>query len=147
RAKETLRHSLHPKSTSSLSLTAHVKDATYTYMLREKSWGRHEGMSFDEIVAKENIQYIDFLQWIKALDGEPYEEYIKRVKEFFLDYLPSLDKENILVVTHAGVIRVLISIVNKISLEEAFCIKIENGSLILYDTQNKNFTKEKNEDI
>jgi broad specificity phosphatase PhoE len=130
RAKETLRHSLHPKSTSSLSLTAHVKETIFTDRLREKSWGRHEGMSYDEIVAKEKIEYIDFLQWIKALDGEPYEEYIKRVKEFFLDYLPSLNKENILVVTHSGVIRVLLSIINGITLEEAFSIKIENASLV-----------------
>ena len=130
RAKETLKYSLYPKSTSSLSLTAHVKDVIYTDRLREKSWGRHEGMSFDEIIAKEKIEYIDFLQWIEALDGEPYEEYIKRVKKFFLEFLPSLKKENILVVTHAGVIRVLLSIINGITLQEAFSIKVAHASQV-----------------
>ncbi len=80
-----------------------------------------------------NHFYINFLQWIEALDGEPYAEYIKRVEEFFLFFLPSLNKENILVVTHAGVIRVLMSIVKKITLEEAFDISVENGSFIVFD--------------
>ncbi|ABB43391.1 Phosphoglycerate/bisphosphoglycerate mutase [Sulfurimonas denitrificans DSM 1251] len=121
RAKESLKHSLH------------VKSAIYSDKLREKSWGEHEGMSYDEIVLREKIAYISFLQWIKILDGEPYLDYIKRVKEFFLDYLPSLKKENILVITHAGVIRVLLSIIHNISLEEAFSIKVEYNSITLLE--------------
>lgn len=117
RAKETLQPSLH------------LKNAIFTDKLREKSWGKHEGLGFDEILAEGEVEYIDFLQWINSLDGEPHEEYAKRVEEFFFKFLPSLEKENILVVTHAGVIRVLLSIINKIELEEAFAIKVENGSL------------------
>lgn len=117
RAKETLKHSLH------------VNNAIYTDKLREKSWGRHEGLSFDEIIAEGEIEYIEFLQWIEALDGEPYKDYVKRIEEFFFEFLPSLEQENILVVTHAGVIRVLISIVKNISLEEAFGIKVQYCSL------------------
>lgn len=118
RAKETLKHSLHSKN------------ALYTDKLREKSWGRHEGLKFNEIITQSRIEYIDFLQWIEALDGEPYREYIKRVKKFFLEFLPSINKEHILVITHAGVIRVLLSIVKDIPLEEAFSIKIEHASQI-----------------
>lgn len=119
RAKETIKHSVQMNKT------------TYTKKLREKSWGKHEGLSFDEIIAQNEIEYIDFLQWIETLDGEPYKEFIKRVKEFFLTFLPSLKKENILVVTHAGVIHALLSIVHNITLQEAFSIKIEYGSLTL----------------
>lgn len=119
RAKQTIKH------------FSHVKDITYTDRLREKSWGKHEGLSFDDIIAQGEIEYIDFLQWIKALDGEAYEIYISRIQEFFLEYLPLLKKENVLVVTHAGVIRVLISIVQNISLEEAFKIKINYGDFIV----------------
>jgi broad specificity phosphatase PhoE len=118
RAKETLKHSLHSKN------------AIYTDKLREKSWGKHEGLSFDEIIAEGEIEYVDFLQWIDSLDGEEYEKYIKRVDEFFLEFLPSLKKESVLAITHAGVIRVLISILDKITLQEAFGIKIENASYI-----------------
>lgn len=131
RAKETIKHFVHPKSTSSLPLTAHIKDIIYTDKLREKSWGKHEGLSFDEIIAQNEINYIDFLQWIKAIDGEPYEEYIKRVKVFFMEYLPSLNLETVLIVTHAGVIRTLLSISKNIPLEEAFKIKIDYGDFIV----------------
>jgi broad specificity phosphatase PhoE len=130
RAKETLKHS------------SHIKDVIYTDKLREKSWGRHEGLSFDEIIAQGEIEYIDFLQWIEALDGEPYEEYINRVSGFFLEFLPSLEKENILVVTHAGVIRVLMSIIKNITLEEAFGISVKNGSFVVFDFKDKNFIEE-----
>lgn len=121
RAKETLQHSLH------------VENAIFTDKLREKSWGVHEGLNFDEIISEGEIEYVDFLQWIESLDGEPYKEYIKRVEKFFFEFLPSLNKENILIVTHAGVIRVLMSIVKKITLEETFCMKVENCSLILFE--------------
>ena len=127
RAKETIKHSLH------------VESIIYTDKLREKSWGRHEGMSFDEIVEKENIKYENFLQWIDALDGEDYKDFIQRIRVFFLDFLPSLDKENILVVTHAGVIRVFLSIIHNISLEKTFSIKIGHAKPIHYDTKDVDF--------
>jgi broad specificity phosphatase PhoE len=130
RARESIKHSIH------------VKDAIFTEILREKSWGKHEGLSFDEIIAQGEVEYIDFLQWIGSLDGEPHKEYIKRVSEFFLSFLPSLEKENILVVTHAGVIRVLMSIIKKISLEEAFGISVKNGSFVVFDFKDKNFIEE-----
>jgi len=111
----------------------HAKQAIYTDKLREKSWGKHEGLKFNEIISQGEIEYIDFLQWINALDGEPYEAYIKRIKEFFFVFLPSLKKENILIVTHAGVIRVLISLFQNISIQEAFGIKVENASFVVFD--------------
>ena len=94
----------------------------YTQQLREKSWGKHEGMTFDAIVSQEAFIYKDFLQWINALDGEPYPQYIHRVKTFFTKTLPQTGYNNVLVVTHAGVIRVLMHILQGISLEAAFSI-------------------------
>jgi broad specificity phosphatase PhoE len=130
RAKETAKH------------FCFVKDILYTNRLREKSWGKHEGLSFDEIVSGGEIEYINFLQWIKDLDGEPYEEYIKRVEDFFMEYLPSLKKEKILIVTHAGVIRSFMSIIQKTTLEEAFSKKVGHGSYIVYNTKNGDFIYE-----
>ena len=43
RAKETIKH------------YKYKENIEYTKVLREKSWGRHEGMSFDEIGEKEGI--------------------------------------------------------------------------------------------
>jgi len=117
-----------------------AKDAVYTEALREKSWGRHEGMSFDAIIAEGAFTYENFTQWISALDGESYEAYMQRVENFFLQELPSHKAENVLVMTHAGVIRVLMAIVEKLSLENAFCREVPYGGAVIYDTNLKTFS-------
>ena len=130
----------------------------YTSVLREKSWGRHEGKSFDEIIASEKFGYEDFEQWINALDGEEYSAYIKRIEGFFTGFLPAKQAEavreanvssvnpydSVLVMTHAGVIRVLMHILQGISLEEAFCKNFAYGNYITLDTDNWEFTEKTN---
>jgi len=111
----------------------------YTQALREKSWGRHEGKSFDEILKMENFTYEDFEQWINALDGEEYSAYISRIEHFFKDFLPASSSGNVLVMTHAGVIRVLMHLLKDISLEEAFSQTFSYSSYVTLDTKNWTF--------
>ncbi len=101
------------------------KDAVYSELLREKSLGEHEGKKFEEL----GIKYENFGQFINSLDGERFDDFVSRVKDYFYDYLPSLGKENILVVTHAGVIRTLLCFYENITIEEAFSKNIEYGSI------------------
>ena len=112
---------------------------TFTEKLREKSWGRHEGMTFDAITKRDGLIYQDFLQWINALDGEPYDAYIKRIKTFFTKTLPLTPYNNVLVVTHAGVIRVLMHILQEIPLQEAFGIDFPYGAYTTLDTNSWEF--------
>jgi len=109
----------------------------YTKELREKSWGKHEGLSFDEIIALGDIKYINFEQWIDALDGESIKSYTTRVKKFLFDYLPSLKKENILLMTHSGVIKSFIAGIKKITIEETFEFKVPYGSFVVYNSETK----------
>lgn len=113
----------------------------YTSMLREKSWGRHEGKRFDEIIETETFGYEDFEQWINALDGEAYPAYINRIKGFFTGFLPANPYEDVLVMTHAGVIRVLMHILQDISLEEAFSKNFAYSDYIYLDTDTWTFTE------
>ena len=83
------------------------------------------------------IKYINFEQWLNALDGESVQEYTSRVKKFLFEYLPSLKKENILLVTHSGVIKTFISGVKDISLEEAFGISVGYASYVVYNRETK----------
>lgn len=101
--------------------------------LREKSWGKHEGKSFEEIEA-EGLKYENFKQWISVLDGEDIEEYRARIKEYFYETIFKQKVQNILVVTHSGVIKTLLSITKNISLEEAFAIDLPYSSYITLDT-------------
>ena len=120
-----------------------LKQAIYTKKIREKSWGKHEGMGFDAIVSEGEIEYENFPQWIRALDGEDYELYIQRVKVFFLEFLIKKNADTILVVTHAGVIRVLISIIKNISLEEAFSYDVGYGAYLILDSKTMSFSEVK----
>jgi len=114
---------------------------TYTSMLREKSWGRHEGKSFDEIIAMEDFKYENFEQWINALDGEPYSSYIQRIENFFKGFLPEASSAEVLVITHAGVIRVLMHLLQGISLEEAFSKPFAYANYITLDTHTWEFSE------
>ena len=125
RAKETLKQ------------LSDRDDVIYTPELREKSWGKHEGLNFEQIVSQDEIQYINFEQWLNALDGENVQEYTLRVKTFLFEYLPSLKKENILLVTHSGVIKTFISSVKDISLQDAFSISVPYASYVVYNSETK----------
>ena len=99
----------------------------YTKELREKSWGKHEGMSFDEIIAS-GLEYQNFEQWLEALDGEDVDRYVKRIKNYLYNVIAKTQKENILIVSHAGVIKTMIHITQKILLQEAFSTKLHYSS-------------------
>jgi alpha-ribazole phosphatase/probable phosphoglycerate mutase len=99
----------------------------FTKELREKSWGRHEGKSYDEIT-QEGIVYENFEQWLNALDGEDIYTYQQRIKEYFLQNIFQEKVNHILVVTHSGVIKTLLGILNNYTLEEAFSLKIDYTS-------------------
>jgi broad specificity phosphatase PhoE len=95
--------------------------------LREKSWGIHEGMSFQEIEST-GIKYKDFNQWIEALDGESVESYKERVEKYFFETILRESASEVLVMTHAGVIKTLLSIIKKIPLEKAFALPLPYSS-------------------
>lgn len=101
----------------------------FTEKLREKSWGIHEGMSF-EAIEKSGIKYKNFEQWLSALDGEDIVLYKERIREYFYETIFKQECENIAVITHSGVIKTLLSIVNNLSLEEAFSMKLPYSSFV-----------------
>lgn len=126
RARETLNH------------FKKTPKPTFTDKLREKYWGKYEGKSFDKI-SENGIVYENFEQFIDALGGETKEEFIQRVKHFFLEYLPKTNTKNLLIVTHSGVIKTLDSILNNLTLEEAFFKKLPYGSVVKYEVINSKY--------
>ena len=54
--------------------------------IREKSWGIHEGKSFQEI-EEMGIKYKNFEQWIADLDGENSEVYKMGIKNYFYNVI------------------------------------------------------------
>jgi len=114
-----------------------IDKVIYTKELREKSWGEHEGMGFEEIISQTKLNYLGFEQWINALGGERPQEFISRVEKFFFDFLPQIEKENILIVTHGGVIKTFMHLIQGISLEEAFSTRLPYASYVVYNSETK----------
>lgn len=112
---------------------------TFTDRLREKSWGSHEGKSFEEITAQ-GLEYHNFEQWLEELDGESISSYRLRVQEYFYRVILEDRSENILILTHSGFIKTLISIINNSSLEEAFSINLPYSSYVTLDRTNMGFS-------
>jgi len=110
------------------------KEVVFSEKLREKSWGVHEGKSFNEIQAT-GIKYENFQQWISALDGEDIANYSQKIENYFKNTIFKQKEKNILVVTHSGVIKTLISILENISLEDAFAIKLPYASYKSYTVE------------
>lgn len=100
--------------------------------LREKSWGRHEGLRYAQITAMEQKEYEDFLQWISVLDGEPLESFLKRIEAFFIN-LMERPCNRVLIVTHGGVIKAFQHLFFNVGLEEAFGLNIPYASIHEYE--------------
>ena len=117
------------RTKETLSMLNCTQEVIYTPRLREKSWGRHEGKSFEAIEA-EGLKYKNFLQWVNALDGEDIEEYTERIDNYFKETILKQNAQNILIVTHSGVIKTLLHLTQNISLEEAFSTPLPYSSYI-----------------
>lgn len=107
----------------------------YSEKLREKSWGRHEGMDFETISEKEGLSYESFGQWLDALDGELPADFTERIRRFFLEELAAEPHDEVLVMTHAGVIRTLYAITQSLGLEAAFSLPFPYGACVTYDVE------------
>lgn len=110
----------------------------FTNRLREKSWGIHEGKSFDEI-EKSGIIYENFEQWINTLDGESIQSYTKNTKDFFYNTLLKSEAKNILVISHSGFIKTIIATTQNKTLEETFSISLSYAGLYRF-RYNSNLT-------
>ncbi len=117
RARQTLKQ-LSPRTKVTLST-----------QLREKSWGVHEGMNFGQIEAT-GIRYENFTQWVNALDGESINDFESRVMDYFNHTILKTDAENVLVVTHSGVIKIILKNIKKLSLEEAFTLTLPYSHIL-----------------
>ncbi|MDX8341076.1 alpha-ribazole phosphatase [Draconibacterium sp. IB214405] len=88
--------------------------------LKELNFGDWEMSSWDEIYAcQEGKIWMDNYQVLPTKNGESYPEMVERVSDFVRE-IEQLKVENIAVVAHAGVIRILKSVIEKIPISELF---------------------------
>ncbi len=100
---------------------------THDDRLKELNFGEWEMKKWDEIDKKNLDDWMNDYVNVRCPDGESYADLYKRVIEFVEDQLHN--KESVVIITHAGVIRAILSHFLHIPLERSFRIKVDFGSV------------------
>lgn len=101
--------------------------------IKEMNFGDWEMKKWTEIPKEEiNPWYEDFIN-VKATNGENLLEMQNRVSEFWNELLSKKDINKILIVTHAGVIRLILQSILKFPLENMFNLQINYGKRTVID--------------
>lgn len=117
-----------------------LEQVTQLPELREKSFGRSEGMSFEEIQQCYGVQYVDFSGWIEAIGGESVEEFSMRVNKVFVEKIFAVPEKSVLVMAHAGVMHMIQSILSQESIERVFENRLEYGDALFVCEDDGEFT-------
>lgn len=91
--------------------------------LREMNFGNWEGKLWQNIPEEESKYWTNDIINAKTPNGESLKEMSLRVHDF-INKLRAKNLENVLLVTHSGVIRILFSIILNIPLSDIFKLKI-----------------------
>lgn len=99
-------------------------------LLCEIDFGSWEMIRWDSIYeTKRGKEWFDDYINTTCLNGESFNDLIKRCKSF-LESLKQSNHQNIAVFTHAGVIRAMISINQRITPEDTFYVPIAFGQIV-----------------
>ncbi|RXM40747.1 alpha-ribazole phosphatase [Chryseobacterium sp. CH21] len=99
--------------------------------LREMNFGNWELKKWTDIPEEEiNPWYQDFVS-VKASGGESLLEMQTRVLSFWNELIQKDKGEKVLIITHAGVIRLILQAVLQFPLENMFSIQIDYGKKVI----------------
>lgn len=111
--------------------------------LREMNFGSWELKKWTEIPAAEiNPWYEDFIN-IKASGGENLLGMQTRVLSFWNELIVKKDVEKVLVIAHAGVIRLILQSVLQFPLENMFSIQVDYGKKVIIEAKEGYFSIKK----
>ncbi len=96
--------------------------------LLELNFGNWEGLSFDAIDADVLQHWTDNIVTAKPPNGENFEDLYQRATAFWKDLL-AIDAQQVLVFTHAGVIRALLAHALNLPLANSFQLRVDAGSV------------------
>jgi len=96
------------------------EEINFDNRLKELNFGDWEMKTWDEIYhTSEGKKWMDNYRLLPSLNGESYAKMKNRI-EIFLDDLKKTEYSKVIVVTHAGVIRIMKSLIEKQPLEILF---------------------------
>lgn len=98
--------------------------------LRELHFGDWEGKTWDSVDQNDLKRWADDYVNTRVPGGESMLNLEGRVREFW-EELPALTYGKIGIVTHAGVIRMMLAIQNKLELRNIFQIRVDYGDVLV----------------
>lgn len=111
--------------------------------LREMNFGNWEMKKWTEIPEEEiNPWYKDFIN-IKASGGENLLEMQTRVLHFWNELIDKKEAEKVLIISHAGVIRLILQSILQFPLENMFNIQIDYGKKVIIEAKEGDFSIKK----
>ncbi len=115
--------------TRCLQLAETFSDAVTTDpRLQELDFGDWEGQRFDDIEADVLQHWMDDFVTVAPPNGENFEDLYRRADSFWQELL-AVKAEQVVVVTHAGVIRALLARALNLPLANSFQLRIDSGSV------------------
>lgn len=109
--------------------------------LQELDFGEWEGQKWDQISPESLREWMNDFVNTACPGGECYRELIERATEWWEEVIEKNDK-TVVVVTHAGVIRCLLSYVLDIPYSNSFRLAIEPGSVSAVAVNDRSYTVE-----
>jgi alpha-ribazole phosphatase len=108
--------------------------------LREMNFGNWELKKWTGIPEEEiNPWYKDFIR-VKASGGENLLEMQTRVLSFWNELIQKKDADKVLIITHTGVIRLILQAVLQFPLENMFNIQIDYGKKVIVKNEHQLFS-------
>lgn len=101
--------------------------------LKEVNFGDWEGLNWNDIEKQKLNNWMENFVSVAPPFGESMEEMLIRVQSFWTELLTS-NHSNVAIVTHAGVIRLISSIISGTDLKDIFNLKIQYGDVFLVDS-------------
>ncbi len=119
-----------PLQRCKLLATTFKKDIVFDPRLKELNFGDWELQPWDAIHSKELDPWMKDFVNVQVPNGESYIMLQQRILEFY-NSLDHLSLEKVVIVTHAGPMRALLSYIRQVDLKDSFTIKIAYGEVIL----------------
>ena len=110
----------------------------YDKRLMELDFGQWELKAWDKIPKTQIAPWMDDFVHVRTTNGESYKDLEERVLDFF-DEVTKLEKTQVIIVTHAGVMRVLLARLTKTSLKDSFSISLLYGHVVKIQKTDQGF--------
>ncbi|MEW7290723.1 alpha-ribazole phosphatase [Aquimarina sp. 2304DJ70-9] len=119
-----------PLQRCKLLATTFKKEITFDNRLKELNFGDWELQPWDAIHSNVLDPWMKDFVNVQVPNGESYVMLQQRILNFY-NSLKLVPEEKIVVVTHAGPMRALLSNIRQIDLKDSFTIKIAYGEVIV----------------